>query len=119
MPKLERTISGRYSFDEVLDYFHQNLLGGNISTSYEEGSQYYTGAVRCALRVYERYSIMGDGRLSLTLMLLENGGKIFMSAISAAGGRGVGKLVGWGEDRFLDDLRVLADQLETDEEVKS
>ena len=42
-----------------------------------------------------------------------------MSAISAAGGRGVGKLVGWGEDRFLDDLRVLADQLETDEEVKS
>ena len=118
MPKLERTVSGRYNFDEVLDFFHQNLMDGTISASYESGSDYQAGAVRCALRVYERYSLMGDGRLSLTLMLVGDGEKIFLSAISAAGGRGVGKVVGWGEDRFLNDLKALADQLETDEEVK-
>ena len=118
MPKLERTISGRYNFHEIVDYFHQNLMGGNISTSYEDGSFCQNGAICCALRVYERYSLMGDGRLSLTLMLVGDGEKIFLSAISAAGGRGVGKVVGWGEDRFLSDVQALADQLETDEEVK-
>ena len=117
MAKLECTLQGDY--DKALEYFHNGILEGSASASFEEESYFQRAGVRVTVRVYERYSIMGDGRLSLTLMLLENGGKIFMSAISAAGGRGVGKLVGWGVGPVLDDLRVLADQLETDEEVKS
>lgn len=109
MAKLERTIQG-YDFDEVLKYFHDGILE-SFSASYEDGSDYLTGSVRCALRVYERYTLLGDNRLSLTLMLVEEGDRIFLSAISAAGGNGVVKFMNWGEDGFLNCLRELADQL--------
>lgn len=53
----------------------------------------------------------GDNRLSLTVMLAGEGKRLFLSGISAAGGGGVGKIIPWGEEEFLNVLKKLADQL--------
>lgn len=60
MAKFERTITG--DFDDVLDWLHRGVLEGSSSASYEDGSDYTVGDVRCAVRVYGRYSWSGGGR---------------------------------------------------------
>ena len=78
MAKLEREIPGYYDFDEVLCYLHNGILDSSLSASYENGSEYCWGDVRCAVRVYERYTILGDNRLSLTVMLAGHGNQLYL-----------------------------------------
>ena len=111
MAKMEREIPGYYDFDEVLRYLHEGILDSSASSSYVYGSEYRWGDVRCAVRVYERYTFLGDNRLSLTVMLAGHGNQLYLSGITAAGGGGVGKIIPWGEEEFLDVLEKLADQL--------
>ena len=111
MAKLEREIPGYYDFDEVLCYLHNRILDSSLSASCENGSEYCWGDVRCAVRVYERYTILGDNRLSLTVMLAGHGNQLYLSGITAAGSGGVGKIIPWGEEEFLNVLEKLADQL--------
>ena len=101
MAKLERNLTG--SFDRLLDYLHDGVLNGSSSASWEDSSDYHNGSFRVAVRVYERYSVMGDNYLSLTVTLVNDGGDTFASAISAAGrGNGLGVVFNWGEDKFLE-----------------
>ena len=51
----------------------QAILQSSISASYEEGSDYCLGETRCAVRVYERYSVTGSNRVSLSVTLLGKG----------------------------------------------
>ena len=111
MAKLEREIPGYYDFDEVLCYLHNGILDSSLSASYENSSEDCWGDVRCAVRVYERYTILGDNRLSLTVMLAGHGNQLYLSGITAAGSGGVGKIIPWGEEEFLNVLEKLADQL--------
>ena len=68
MSKLERTLA--VDFDELLDYLHGGILKGSISASWEDGSDYDGLNFRCAVRVYERYSLLGGNRVSLNLTLV-------------------------------------------------
>ena len=111
MAKFERHIPGSYDFDEVLTYLHKGIVEGSWTAEYEAGSEYRAGEVRCAVRVYERYSLSGGNRVSLTVMLAGQGDKLFLSGIAAAGSQAAFKVCGWGEDEFLARLKVLADQL--------
>jgi len=101
MAKFECTIPGSYGFDDVLKYFHDHLSSSSFSASFEDGSDYRTGTLRVSTRVYERYTLMGDNRLSMTVTLASAGGEIFASAITAGGGGGLVKVWGWGEDSYL------------------
>ena len=84
MAKLERHLTG--DLDELLDYLHRGILNGSASASYEDGSDYYgSDGLRCAVRVYERYSMMGGNRVSLNLTLVEDGERLFVSAITSGG----------------------------------
>ena len=83
MAKFERTITG--DFDDVLDRLHQGVLEGSSSASYEDGSDYTAGDVRCAVRVYERYSWSGGNRVSMNLTLVGRGRELFLSAITSGG----------------------------------
>lgn len=112
MAKFECCFPSGYDFDEVLNYFHQHLSTSSVSASYESGSDYRSGAVRACVRVYERYTLMGNNRLSMTVMLASSGQEIFASAITAAGGNGVWKLAGWGEEEFLEHFISAAKQFE-------
>jgi len=109
MAKFELRFRG--NFDTVLDRLHSGILNGSATASYEEGSDYAAEGVRCAVRVYERYSITGGNRLSLTLTLVGAGENLFLSAIAAGGSWGIFKVNTWGEESFLDNLRKLAEDL--------
>lgn len=110
MAKFERTITG--DFDDVLDRLHQGVLEGSSSASYEDGSDYTAGDVRCAVRVYERYSWSGGNRVSMNLTLVGRGRELFLSAITSGGSQAVlFKVNTWGKEAFLDTLRAVADGL--------
>lgn len=68
MAKYECRLQG--SFEHLLQRLHDGILSGNVSASYEDGSNFAGGGVRCAVRVYERYSWFGGNRVSLNMTLI-------------------------------------------------
>ena len=110
MAKFERTITG--DFDDVLDRLHQGVLDGSSSASYEDGSDYAAGDVRCAVRVYERYSWSGGNRVSMSVTLVGRGRDLFLTAITSGGSQAMFfKVNTWGEEAFLDTIQAVADSL--------
>ena len=110
MAKYERQFQG--DFDKVLAYLHDGILNGSVSASFEDGSDCHAGDVRCAVRVYERYSYVGSNRVSLNLTLIGRDSQLFLSAITAGGSQAVlFKINTWGEEAFLDKVRELAERL--------
>lgn len=106
MAKLEKSISG--NFDEVLSRLDEGILGGSMSDSLEDGSDFECGGLRCAVRVYERYSWTGGNRLSMTLTLFGSDGDLKLSAITSGGSNAMFfKMNTIGEDAFLDTLQGL------------
>ena len=109
MAKLECNLHG--DFDRALDYFHHGILQGSMSASYEDGSDYQAGRVRCAVRVYERYSYAGGNRVSMNLTLVGEGENLFLTAITSGGSQAMFfKINTWGEEAFLETLRSLVDE---------
>ena len=101
MAKLERHLTG--SFDRLLNYLHDGILNGSSSASWEDGSDYHSGPFRVAVRVYERYSVMGGNRVSLNLTLAGEGSQLFLSAITSGGSQAMlFKVNTLGEEAFLD-----------------
>lgn len=107
MAKFECTLRG--DFDQALDYFHNGILNGSMSASFEDESYFQSAGVRVTVRVYERYSWSGGNRLSMTLTLVGDGEKLYLSGITAGGSQGmIFKFNTFGEEAFLDTLRELA-----------
>lgn len=67
MAKLEQVISG--DFYEVLGKIERGIVEGSMSASLEEFSDFESGTARCSVRVFERYSYVGDNRVSLNVTL--------------------------------------------------
>ena len=110
MAKYERRFQG--DFDSTLSVLHDGVLSGSMSATYEDGSDYVAGDVRCAVRVYERYSYIGNNRVSLNLTLLGHGTDLFLTAITSGGSQAVFfKINTWGEEAFLDCIQGLAEGL--------
>jgi len=87
MAKFECTLQGDY--DQALRYFHDGILNGSMSASFEEESYFQTFGVRVTVRVYKRYSMTGGNRLSMTLTLVGDGEKLLLSGITAGGSQGI------------------------------
>ena len=101
MAKYERHFRG--NFDEVLRRLDKGILEGSASASFED---------RCAVRVYERYSVVGGNRVSLNLTLAGEGEDLFLSAITSGGSQAMlFKINTWGEEAFLDQVQALAEGL--------
>ena len=108
MAKLERTITG--DFDTLLDYLHDGILKGSASASWEDGSDCDGLNFRCAVRVYERYSLLGGNRVSLNLTLVGAENQIFVSAITSGGSQAMFvKMNTMGEESFLGEVAGLLD----------
>ena len=108
MAKFECSLHG--DFDDTLRYFHDGILGGSMSASFEDESYAMFAGVRCCVRVYERYSFSGGNRLSLTMTLVGDGEELFLSAITSGGSQGMlFKINTWGEESFMDAFRALAE----------
>ena len=110
MAKYERRITG--DFRTILARLHHGILDASISATYEDGSEWSSDGVRCAVRVYERYSALGGNRVSMTVMLAGKGTDLSLTAITAGGSRALFfKIDTWGEEAFLDTLRSVAKAL--------
>lgn len=100
MAKYERTFCGNFS--KFLQKLDSKILSGSFSASFEDGSDYAIGDIQCAVRVYERYSMMGGNRVSLNITLIGSGNNLFLSAITSGGSQAVFiKLNTLGEESFL------------------
>ena len=101
MAKYENNFKG--NFADLLDLLENGILRGSASASFEDGSDYTIGNMRCAVRVYERYSMIGSNRVSLSITLIGNGDDLFISIITSGGSQAVFfKINTIGEDSFLD-----------------
>lgn len=107
MAKLERTLNG--DFSQWISKIEEGIVGGSISASLEESSDFRNGDARCSVRVFERYSYTGGNRVSLSVVLFQNGDNpIQLSAIATGGSQAIFfKLNTWGEEAFLDALKGL------------
>ena len=106
MAKLEKRISGNFS--EILHRIEDGIINGSISANLEESSDFRIGEVRCSVRVFERYSFMGNNRVSLNVTLFGNGDTIHISAITSGGSQAMFfKINTFGEEAFLDKLREI------------
>ena len=110
MAKYQCVLEG--DFDELLRWVDGGIIGGSASASYEDGADYDLQGVRCAVRVYERYSAMGGNRVSLSVTLAGSGEALFLSAITSGGSQAMFlKVNTWGESAFLDSIRAVLDAL--------
>lgn len=101
MAKYERRLQGNFS--ELLNWIHRDITNGSASVSYEDGSDITMSDVRVAVRVYERYSMIGQNRVSMSVTLVGNGYDLFVSAITSGGSQAVFfKLNTIGEGTFLE-----------------
>ena len=107
MAKLEHKLSG--DFDQWLGRIEEGILGGSVSASLEDSSDFRNGNARCSVRVFERYSYSGSNRVSLSVTLFQNGdGPINLSAITSGGSQAMFfKVNTWGEETFLEKLQEL------------
>ena len=104
MAKLEQTVKG--GFDTTLKKITDGILNGSMSATLEETSDFRTSQARCAVRVFERYSVMGGNRVSLSVTMLGKDDALFISAIATGGSQAVlFKINTFGEEAFLDTLR--------------
>ena len=108
MAKYECNLEGE--FFTLLHLIEDGIMRGSISASYEDGSDIQTGGVLCAVRVYERYSMIGSNRVSLNVTLLGNGNQLYLSAITSGGSQAIFfKINTWGEEAFLDCLAEIVE----------
>ena len=54
MAKLERTLYG--DIFALAAHIEQGIMGGSVSASLEDKSDFVQGDARCCVRVFERYS---------------------------------------------------------------
>ena len=100
MAKYESRLRG--NFDELLNLLNHGILKGSISAAYEDGSDYASGSVRCAVRVYERHSMAKGSRVSMSITLLGEGDELFVTVITAGGSSAMFfKINTIGEHTFL------------------
>ena len=100
MAKYESRLRG--NFDELLHLLHTGIMRGSLSASYEDGSDYTLGDVRCAVRVYERHSMAKGSRVCMSITLVGTGDALFVTVITAGGsGAVLFKINTLGEHTFL------------------
>lgn len=107
MAKLELLL--HEEFDSLLEKIERGIMGGSVSASLEDSSDFCSGDARCSVRVFERYSYTGGNRVSLSVTLFQSGNhEVHLSAIAAGGSQGLFfKVNTFGEQAFLDKLREL------------
>ena len=108
MAKLETVIHDE-SFDGILTRIEEGFMRGSVSASLEDKSDFEGGGCRCAVRVFERFSMMGSNRVSLSVTLFQGtDGVIHLSAITSGGSQAMFfKINTFGEQAFLEKLEQI------------
>ena len=101
MAKYEKRGIG--DFDKVVSHIHDAVMSRSSTISYEENSVYRNGDIKLAVRAYERYAYFGGNRSSLTITVLGDGDRVFVSAVATGGSSAMFfKVNTWSEKSFLE-----------------
>ena len=110
MAKLDCDLTG--DFDRVLSRLEDGVLNGSVSASMEDHSDFTVGETRVAVRMFERYSWTGSNRVAMSLTLVGDGSRLYLTAITAGGSQAMFfKINTWGEEAFLDTLARVLDNM--------
>lgn len=108
MAAITRYIGGNY--DGAVNYIKDQILNHSMSATLEEEQYVEVGGVRTTVIAFERYSFLGDNRVSLTVTITGYDNNIHVIGISTGGSQAVFfKINTLGEDAFLE---TLADALD-------
>ena len=103
MAKLQQKFQG--DFDMLLRKVERAVLNNSFSATLEESADFQTPQGRCSVRVFERYSVLGGNRVSMSVTLFQAGEDIHLCAATSGGSRGIFfKLNTFGEEDFLQTL---------------
>lgn len=107
MAKLEKRIKG--NFEEVLKNIEEGILEGSISATLEGSSDFIIENSKCSIRVFERYSAIGQNRVSLNVTLFQNNdSEIYISGVTSGGSQAmIFKVNTFGEEAFLSKLEEI------------
>lgn len=109
MAKYEKCFRG--NFEDVLSFCEKTIMEGSITASYEDGSDFEIANTKVAIRVYERYSMIGENRVSMNLTIVGNEDLVAVSAITSGGSQAMlFKINTWGEESFLETLALSLDE---------
>lgn len=101
MAKYTARITG--DLDDFRMFLEKEIVSGSSSAALEDEFRTEINGVRCCTQVYERYSVAGGNRLSLTVTMVSDGSRIDVGAITAGGSQAIFfKVNTWGEGAFLD-----------------
>lgn len=111
MAKFENKLN--IEFDKLLEKIEEGIINGNISSTLEESTDFKIGKSRCSVRVFERYSTIGNNRVSLNVTLFQvDDSKVHVSAIASGGSQAfIWKVNTFGEEAFLDKFKSILDEI--------
>jgi len=111
MAKYERQLRG--DFDSLILTLEREILSGSISATFQDESNLTLDGVRCAVRVFERYSIFGGNRLAANITLLGKEEDLYLSVISSGGSQAMlFKINTYGEKAFTKKITKIVEQWE-------
>lgn len=87
MAKYEKTIIGQ--FEQVVRRLENDIESDAFSMKLVDASDFSSGDVKIAVRVYDKYYMRNGNRASLSLTIVGRDNHIFISAIGAGGGQGI------------------------------
>ena len=107
MAKLEKTLNR--NIDELRNTIIDGILEGSMSATLEDQSSFKAGQARCEVIVFERYSYLGENRVSMNVTLFQYGDEpVRLSAITSGGLQAVfWKINTLGEESFLEKLEEI------------
>ncbi len=96
-----RSLAG--SADALATHLDEAISRGSVSASIEHQGELSIGDARMILRTYERYSMMGASRVTLSVSILAVGDRMEV-ALTTSGGSGAVffKITTFGEGAFMD-----------------
>lgn len=102
-----------YNTEGNFDLFVETVqdIAENISssTTYEDGHRFDN---RTVLLVYERYSAVGNNRVTLSIAITKTNEGIQLVAISSGGSQAIFfKINTWGEETFLSEFSNLLENI--------
>ncbi|MCQ2530697.1 MAG: DUF6054 family protein [Lachnospiraceae bacterium] len=99
MAKFETNLKG--NFDQIIRAV-DNAVHSSLSASTEESSDYVVGDARIVIKAYERYSVIGENRVSLTVTFVQCQDSIRVTAVATGGSQAMFfKMNTFGEKSFL------------------
>lgn len=111
MAKLERTVTG-VDINTLAQLITEGITRRSVSATLEDQSCFMCGDVSCIVLVFERYSVIGSNRVSLSVTLFGNRDRILLSAITSGGSEAVFfKINTLGEESFLSEVDAVLSSL--------